>query len=192
MSESGESHPWLTRVARRWLLSPHRPRRSTAPRQKSRISIVSPRILAIPSLRSLRLPAPPPHSRKASLATPRRNSVGCLRMCLRLCLRVAKIRTFAPLLVPLRCAGTIALLSDFCSAGWRLPPHFYRKASLATPRRNLWGVCFLPHAKNQRFFPRGPRLCLRLCPVKYRSRLCARGHFMGCPCIPSLRLDVIF
>ena len=39
-------------------------------------------------------------------------------MCLRLCLRVAKIRTFAPLLVPLRCAGTIALLSDFCSAGW--------------------------------------------------------------------------
>ena len=63
-----------------------------------------------------------PHSRKASLATPRRNSVGCSRMCLRLCLRVAKIRTFAPLLVPLRCAGTIALLSDFCSAGWRLPP----------------------------------------------------------------------
>ena len=61
---------------------------------------------------------------------------------------------------------TIALLSDFCSAGWRLPPHFYRKASLATPRRNLWGVCFLPHAKNQRFFPRGPRLCLRLCPTK--------------------------
>ena len=45
-------------------------------------------------------------------------SVGCLRMRLRLCLRVAKIRTFAPLLVPLRCAGTIALLSDFCSAGW--------------------------------------------------------------------------
>ena len=54
-------------------------------------------------------------------------SVGCLRMRLRLCLRVAKIRTFAPLLVPLRCAGTIALLSDFsdfCSAGWRLPPPF--------------------------------------------------------------------
>ena len=42
-------------------------------------------------------------------------------MCLRLCLRVAKIRTFAPLLVPLRCAGTIALLSDFCSAGWAAP-----------------------------------------------------------------------
>ena len=49
-------------------------------------------------------------------------SVGCSRMRLRLCLRVAKIRTFAPFLVPLRCAGTIALLSDFCSAGWRLPP----------------------------------------------------------------------
>ena len=29
-------------------------------------------------------------------------------------------------------------------------------------------------------------------PVKYRSRLCARGHFMGYPCIPSLRLGVIF
>ena len=57
---------------------------------------------------------------------------GCLRMCLRLCLRVAKIRTFAPLLVfaprekskifpagtpILRCAETIALLTDFCSAG---------------------------------------------------------------------------
>ena len=37
-------------------------------------------------------------------------------LCLRLCLRVAKIRTFAPLRVPLRCAETIALLSDFCSA----------------------------------------------------------------------------
>ena len=48
-------------------------------------------------------------------------SVGCSRMRLRLCLRVAKIRTFAPFLVPLRCAGTIALLSDFCSAGWAAP-----------------------------------------------------------------------
>ena len=28
------------------------------------------------------------------------------------------------------------------------------------------GVRFLPHAKNQRFFPRGPRLRLRLCPTK--------------------------
>ena len=49
----------------------------------------------------------------------------------------------------------------------RLAAPHSRKASLATPRRNLWGVCFLPHAKNQRFFPRGPRLCLRLCPTKY-------------------------
>ena len=28
------------------------------------------------------------------------------------------------------------------------------------------GVRVLPHAKNQRFFPRGPRMCLRLCPTK--------------------------
>ena len=49
----------------------------------------------------------------------------------------------------------------------RLAAPHSRKASLAAPRRNLRGVCVLPHAKNQRFFPRGPRLCLRLCPTKY-------------------------
>ena len=54
-------------------------------------------------------------------------------------LRVAKIRTFAPLLVPLRCAGTIALLSDFCSAGWRLPPPVLSR--LARTRHPV-PVCF--------------------------------------------------
>ena len=53
-----------------------------------------------------------------------------------------KCKTFAPLLVPLRCAGTIALLSDFCSAGWAaLPPvcaltglGHVRKSTLPHPR----------------------------------------------------------
>ena len=75
-------------------------------------------------------------------------------MCLRLCLRVAKIRTFAPLLVLSLCSETIALLSDFCSAGWRLPPHFYRKASLATPRK-LCGVFAFCPTRKIRDFSRG-------------------------------------
>ena len=90
-------------------------------------------------------------------------SVGCLRLW---CLRVAKIRTFAPLLVPLRCAGTIALLSDFCSAGWAAPAAFLSQGIISNTPQVMRGVRFLPHAKNQRFFPRGPRLCLRLCPTK--------------------------
>ena len=78
-------------------------------------------------------------------------SVGCLRLCLRLCLRVAKIRTFAPLLVPLRCAGTIALLSDFCSAGWRLPPPF---ACLGFRSRTQK---YAPSFSNLKEHARGPR-----------------------------------
>ena len=88
-------------------------------------------------------------------------------MFLRLCLRVAKIRTFAPLLVPLRCAGTIALLSDFCSAGWAAPAAFLSQGIISNTPQVMRGVRFLPHAKNRRFFPRGLRLCLRLCPTKY-------------------------
>ena len=96
-------------------------------------------------------------------------SVGCLRLCLRLCLRVAKIRTFAPLLVPLRCAGTIALLSDFCSAGWAAPAAFLSQGIIGNTPQVMRGVRFLPHAKNQRFFPRlallryfaGTPLCFR-------------------------------
>ena len=103
---------------------------------------------------------------------------GCLRLCLRLCLRVAKIRTFAPLLVPLRCAGTIALLSDFCSAGWRLLPPF---------------ACLEFRSRTQKYAPSFSHLKEHYgVPVKYRSKHSARGHFMGCPCIPSLRLGVIF
>ena len=119
------------------------------------------------TLCSLQIRLAAPHSRKASLATPRRNSVGCSRMCLRLCLRVAKIRTFglrvakirtfAPLLVPLRCAGTIALLSDFCSAGLAAPAAFLSQGIISNTPQVMRGVRFLPHAKNQRFFPRGPR-----------------------------------
>ena len=105
---------------------------------------------AIPSLRSLQIRLAAPHSRKASLATPRK-LCGVFAFCptrkseifpagtpfvpaalphkvSSLCggtLRgprcvsaKEKCKTCAPLLVPLRCAGTIALLSDFCSAGW--------------------------------------------------------------------------
>ena len=63
----------------------------------------------------------PRYSVAALLTTPRTSTTqpqGIISDTPQKCLRVAKIRTFAPLLVPLRCAGTIALLSDFCSAGW--------------------------------------------------------------------------
>ena len=68
---------------------------------------------------------------------------GCLRLCLRLCLRVAKIRTFAPLLVPLRCAETVTLLSDFCFAIWAARAAFF----YADKRVSLFSVgVFLPFA----------------------------------------------
>ena len=93
-------------------------------------------------------------------------SVGCLRMCLRLCLRVANYGR-SPRSSFLSVAPELSRCSlIFAPRGGRLPPHFYRKASFATPRKILRGVRFLPHAKNQRFFPRGPRMCLRLCPTK--------------------------
>ena len=114
-------------------------------------------------------------------------SVGCLRLCLRLCLRVAKIRTFAPLLVLSLCSKTIALLSDFCSAGWAAHAAFLSQGIISNTPQVMRGVRFLPHAKNQRFFPRGPRLCLRLCPTK-----CPRFAAVLCgdpvaPCVNSAR-----
>ena len=150
------------------------------------------------TLCSLQIRLAAPHSRKASLATPRKLA-GCSRflphaknqrffprgprLCLRLCPtkypRFAAVLCGDPVVFPQKenarcslaprfslCSKTIRRALIFLLRGGRLPPHFYRKASLATPRRNLWGVCFLPHAKNQRFFPRRPRLCLRLCPTK--------------------------
>ncbi len=63
------------------------------------------------------------------------------RFRLRLCLRVAKIRTLAPLLVPLRCAETVTLLSDFCSAIWAARAAFF----YADERVSLFSVgVFLP------------------------------------------------
>ena len=153
---------------------------------------------AIPSLRSLQIRLAAPHSRKASLATPRklcgvfafcptrkirdfsRGDPVCAcgfaptkhpRFAAVLCgdpvvFPQKKCKTFAPLLVPLRCAGTIALLSDFCSAGWAAPAAFLSQGIISNTPQVMRGVRFLPHAKNQRFFPRGPRLCLRLCPTK--------------------------
>ena len=70
---------------------------------------------------------------------------GCLRLCLRLCLRVAKIRTFAPLLVSLHCAETIALLSDFCSAG--LAAHAALFACLGSRSRT---PSTLPHPRTEK------------------------------------------
>ena len=82
-------------------------------------------------------------------------SVGCLRMRLRLCLRVAKIRTFAPLLVPLRCAGTIALLSDFCSAGWAAHATFLSQGIISdTPQDFAGCLLFVPREKSE-IFPAG-------------------------------------
>ena len=64
------------------------------------------------------------------------------------------------------CSETIALLSDFCSAGWAAHAAFLSQGIICNTPQVMRGVRFLPHAKNQRFFPRGPRLCLRLCPTK--------------------------
>ena len=100
-------------------------------------------------------------------------SVGCLRLCLRLCLRVAKIRTFAPLLVPLRCAGTIALLSDFCSAGSRRLFFFLRTSGFCVVARTGFSpfadAIFSPSRK-LKIFARGPRSALRELRTQIRWR----------------------
>ena len=90
-----------------------------------------------------------------------------------------KCKTFAPLLVLSLCSETIALLSDFCSAGWRLPPHFYRKASLATPRRNLWGVRVFCPTRKIRDFSRGDPVCA--CGFAPQSVLALLRYFAGTP-----------
>ena len=102
-------------------------------------------------------------------------------MCLRLCLRVAKIRTFAPLLVPLRCAGTIALLSDFCSAGWAAPAAFLSQGIISNTPQDFAGCLrFYPTLKI-RDFPAGTPFVPAALPHKVSSLCC--GTLRGPRCV---------
>ena len=128
-SHGQESYRSLTRVARRQLPPPHISRCFTAPRQKSRTAFVSPLILAVPSLRSLRLlPGVPSQTQGVICNTPQ-VFAGCSRMCLRLLFAAQK-----------------------CG---RSPRSSFMPQPKITDFRP--GTPISPHAKNHRFFPRGPR-----------------------------------
>ena len=150
-SHGQESYRLLTRVARRQLPPPHISRCFTAPRQKSRTAFVSPLILAVPSLRSLRLLPGVPRRRKATPSNARTQCGHCTPLPAAP-LPLGKMRSFGLLLVyapaenhgfspggpryrPTRkiidfsrgdsdfaALKTIALLSDFCAAYGRLSP----------------------------------------------------------------------
>ena len=104
---------------------------------------------------------------------------GCSRLCLRLCLRVAKIRTFAPLFVPLRCAGTIALLSDFCSAGWAAHAAFLSQGIISDTPQVFAGCSRFYPTRKIRDFSRGDPVCA--CGFAPQSILALLRYFAGTP-----------
>ena len=104
-------------------------------------------------------------------------------MFLRLCLRVAKIRTFAPLLVLSLCSETIALLSDFCSAGWAAHAAFLSQGIMCnTPQKFVGCLLFAPREKSE-IFPAGTPFVPAALPHKVSS-LCG-GTLRGPRCVSA-------
>ena len=132
---------------------------------------------SLPALMA-KLPAPPPHSRKASLATPRKILRG---VCVCACGCVYASQKY----------GRSPRSSFLCVA-----PKLSRRSLIFAPRdggcRRHLRVSNFGHVRKVRSLILALKRTQHGVPIKYRSKPCARGHFMGLLLIPSLRLDIIF
>ena len=129
------------------------------------------------TLCSLQIRLAAPHSRKASLATPRRNLWGvCVCACG--CVYASQKYGRSPRSSFLCVAPELSRCSLIAPRGGWLPPHFYRKASLATPRK-LCGVFAFCPTRKIRDFSRGDPVCA--CGFAPQSVLALLRYFAGTP-----------
>ena len=118
---------------------PHISRCFTAPRQKSRTAFVSPLILAVPSLRSLRLLPGVPRRRKATPSNARTQCGHCTPLPAAP-LPLGKMRSFGLLLVP----SELSHPSLIFPRRLRLAPLFPSKATLSNARTQCGHCAPLP------------------------------------------------